>query len=311
MIANLQYTGEIQESFHSFVRVISTAIDERTPFNARHTRSMVRYAMKLMKYCNEVYKKEKQGMYFSGNRKEQFLMSIWLHDIGKMVIPNHIMNKDTRLGKEREKDIEFRFEKMKLLNKISTLMEKQTVQQGEERKKELEKALHFIYKVNQDIAITEEERIYLLSLGKKVYEEDNGRQIPWLTREEVECLLIEKGTLTAPERLIMEGHAVFTEKLLGQIHFTREYCYVYQWAKAHHEYLDGSGYPLGLKGNEITKETRLITILDIFDALIAADRPYKEAMPIENALRILVEMAQQGKLDINLVKLFENSECWK
>lgn len=110
----------------------------------------------------------------------------------------------------------------------------------------------------------------------------------------------------------MENHVVVTDKLLSQIKFPIELSHVRQWAAAHHELLNGSGYPGHLTAEAIPTEVRIITILDIFDALVADDRPYKPGMPVEKALSILKEMAdREGKLDPGLTDDFLASRCWE
>ena len=111
---------------------------------------------------------------------------------------------------------------------------------------------------------------------------------------------------------MMQSHAVLTDKLLSQIQFSKELSHVREWASAHHEYLSGDGYPKHLSGNEIPIQVRILTILDIFDALTADDRPYKPGMPIEKALSVLKDMAEkEGKLDKELTGLFIKSHCWE
>ena len=124
-------------------------------------------------------------------------------------------------------------------------------------------------------------------------------------------LSIRKGTLSSEERRIMEDHVVVTDKLLSRISFSDELSHVRSWAAAHHELLDGSGYPAHLSGDAIPQEVRIITILDIFDALVAEDRPYKPGMPVERALAILRDMAErEGRLDPALTARFIESRCW-
>ena len=96
-----------------------------------------------------------------------------------------------------------------------------------------------------------------------------------------------------------------------QMGFSGEYEGVSLWAGGHHEYLDGSGYPAGLKGEEIPWETRLLTILDIYDSLTADDRPYKPAMPSQKAFQILEDMSAEGKLDGEILKSFYESRAWE
>lgn len=109
----------------------------------------------------------------------------------------------------------------------------------------------------------------------------------------------------------MEDHVAVTGKLLDQIEFSEDLSHVAQWASSHHELLNGSGYPNHLTGDSIPPEVRIITILDIFDALVADDRPYKPGMPVDRALDILTSMAEkEGKLDPALTRLFIESRCW-
>jgi HD-GYP domain-containing protein (c-di-GMP phosphodiesterase class II) len=108
----------------------------------------------------------------------------------------------------------------------------------------------------------------------------------------------------------MESHAAITAKLLGQMAFSKHYKHVPEWAAAHHELLDGTGYPNGLANDAIPPEVRLLTILDVFDALTAADRPYKPALPTERALAVLDAMAEDGRLDASLLSLFKACEPW-
>ena len=111
---------------------------------------------------------------------------------------------------------------------------------------------------------------------------------------------------------MMQSHAVMTDRLLSQIRFSPELSHVRKWAASHHEFLNGSGYPNHLSGEDIPAEVRILTILDIFDALTADDRPYKPGMSAERALSILQSMAEQeGKLDPALVHAFSQSRCWE
>ena len=124
-------------------------------------------------------------------------------------------------------------------------------------------------------------------------------------------LSIRKGTLSRQELEKMRRHVVMTDKMLSQIRFSQELAHVPEWAAAHHEKLNGKGYPRGMKGDEIPFEVRIITILDIFDALVASDRPYKKAKTVEQAIRILRFGVKDGELDPELTEQFIESRCWE
>ena len=125
------------------------------------------------------------------------------------------------------------------------------------------------------------------------------------------CLSIPKGTLTNEERKIMESHVTVAKRMLEKIRFNSRYKDVPAWALSHHELLDGTGYPQGLKAGEITLEARILAVLDVYDALTASDRPYKKAMPPNAAFNILEKMAEEGKLDNLLVAAFKESRIWE
>ncbi len=158
-----------------------------------------------------------------------------------------------------------------------------------------------------------DEKLAALSrLGEEKWLDEEGTAHPWIEEEELAMLSIRRGTLSEQERQIMEEHVQVTDKLLSQIQFSNDLSHVREWAAGHHELLNGSGYPRHLSGEEIPMESRIITILDIFDALVADDRPYKPGMPVEKALSILEAMAEkEGKLDSRLTRLFIESRCWE
>jgi len=120
----------------------------------------------------------------------------------------------------------------------------------------------------------------------------------------LENLSIRKGSITEAERKKMKEHAYMTLKMLSQIPFTKKFRNIPHFAGAHHECLDGTGYPLGLRGDEIPFEGKLMAVTDIAEALTSADRPYKRAMPLDEVYRVLRSLAEKGKLDRDLVELF-------
>jgi 3',5'-cyclic-nucleotide phosphodiesterase len=132
-----------------------------------------------------------------------------------------------------------------------------------------------------------------------------------LSDEEFAALSIGKGCLTPDERRQIEAHVADSYSFLILIPWTRELAGVPAIAHGHHEKLDGSGYPMGLKGDEISLQTRILTISDIFDALTARDRPYKEAVPVERALDLMAEECRAGHLDARLLKVFVDSRGWE
>ena len=132
-----------------------------------------------------------------------------------------------------------------------------------------------------------------------------------LTGPELACLAIPQGSLTPEERLEIESHVTQTFRFLTKIPWTPDLARVPEWAYAHHEKLDGSGYPRGLTSEGIPIPVRMLTICDIFDALAARDRPYKRSVPNDAALEILSAAAQRGAIDRDLLTIFVGAEVWK
>lgn len=307
-IQNVWYTEEIKELFQSFVRVMSSAIDERTPYNASHARHMAECGDRFVEYLKGC---EGQKI-FTQEEKEEFLMSILLHDIGKLVTPLEVMNKEKRLFPEQHAAICHRMEVIRLLAKIDHLAGRITEGEEKERVDCVSAAWELVEEANSAGFVGDELLGRLRELSGRTYRGEDGTAKPWLEPEEYAMLSIRKGTLSGEERRIMEDHVCVTDRLLSQIQFSGNLSHVREWAAAHHEFLNGTGYPSHKRAEEIPCEVRMITILDIFDSLVADDRPYKRAMPVERALGILRSMAEQeGKLDPELTELFIESRCWE
>lgn len=309
-IQNVRYIREIQELFRSFVRVMSSAIDERSPYNGSHTRHMAAYGEKFLTYLNHRAEAEGKRPPFPPPRREELIMSVWLHDIGKLVIPLEIMDKPARLLPEQYSAFVHRMEVICLLGEIDALSGGD-IQPGE-LARETSQAKALVDSVNAAGFVTDEKLAVLEELSRRTYRDRDGQERPWLAPDEFAMLSIRRGTLSDEERSAIQSHVVMTDKLLSQIRFSPELSHVRSWAAGHHEFLNGSGYPKGLSGEDVPMEVRIITILDIFDALTADDRPYKPGMPVERALSVLDAMAnKEEKLDSELVRLFMESRCWE
>ena len=311
-IQNVRYVDEIKDLFRSFVRVMSSAVEERTPYNSSHTKSMVAYGTRFLDYLNRRAEQAGEPVPFPPDRHEELLMSVWLHDIGKLVTPLEVMNKAARLLPEQYKDFLHRMEIVRLGAEIDCLSGRIDAGERDEVIERIGQAIQLVDSVNTAGFVTDERLEELKALARLTYTGEDGKTKNWLTPDEHAMLTIRKGTLSGAEREIMEEHVTITGKLLSKIRFSGELSHVPQWAAAHHELLDGSGYPNHLSGDAIPLEVRIITILDIFDALVANDRPYKKGMPVDRALSILQSMAEQeGKLDPELTRLFCQSKCWE
>jgi response regulator RpfG family c-di-GMP phosphodiesterase len=170
---------------------------------------------------------------------------------------------------------------------------------------ELQTLLDTVESANEPRVVAADAGELLEKIIGKTYT-DLGQERPLLETPEYDYLRIPRGSLSNDERQKMEQHVTQSFYFLREIPWSKTpWRNVPDLAYGHHEHLDGTGYPRGLKGAEIAPQVRMLTIADVFDALTANDRPYKAAMPIERALDILVkEFAQRGKVDGELLDLF-------
>lgn len=294
----------MRELLYSTVSAFTKAIDERTPYNATHTKQVAEHVKKMLEFIRRKWEKEDTGICFTPEEEEQAIMAAHLHDVGKLVVSLDVMNKATRMGRDGLIKIHERYLLLKAYLDIDHLEGRLKDSEWRLQKAELTELEERIRKADKPSVLPKKEISYFTEMGKRVYSREDGTVIPWLTAKEIKNLQITKGTLNEEERKTMEYHAVATEKILKEIRFGKPYDRVLEIARAHHEFLDGSGYPRGLRGEQIPKETRLLTIADIYDSLVARDRPYKRPMSVEKAAQTLSRMAQEGKLDQELVALF-------
>lgn len=305
-LTNMNYAAQVQTLLDSFVRVMSTAIDARTPYNANHTRNMVRYGQRFLDWLDNAG----SDWNLTPLEKREFIMSVWLHDVGKLAIPVEIMDKNTRLGARLERVLE-RLRIIALLDRLALLEGRIPREEYNERRWALENGRALILRINGPGVLSDVDAAHVLDLARRRYVDELGKTEPWLEPDELESLTIRRGTLTEEERGIMEAHVTMTETMLGEMRFVGAYAHIPTWASLHHEFLNGQGYPRGLTAKDIPRETRLLTILDVFDALTARDRPYRQPTPAENALAILKSMADLGQLDSHILSLFIKSRAWE
>ena len=303
-LTNRNYANEVTALLDSFVRVMSTAIDARSPYNANHTRNMARYGQKFVAWLNETGAES-----FAEDRERQLLMSVWLHDIGKLVVPLEIMDKESRLG-DKIHAITNRFLVFDLQNQIQRLEGAIDDDTFARRAQEIAQARTLVQDANVAGYLSDEMLEAVTALGARSAQGPFGEE-NFLTQDELDCLFVRKGTLTDDERHVIESHVTMTRRMLSEMRFPDPFRPVPGWASAHHEFLNGKGYPDGIKAEEIPLEVRILTILDVYDALTARDRPYKPAIPADRAFGILHDMAGDGQIDKRLLQLFQDSEAWK
>lgn len=307
-LANLTHVSDLQMSLKSFAATMTQAIDERSHYNSSHTQNVAQYCEYFARHLGETFSIGHK-FHFDNYHVEAITLAALLHDIGKIITPLEIMDKANRLG-DRLEGVRYKFGYKKLQLELDFANGNITKTELTDALTNLENIRRWVEDINAADFLTEDQFIQAAALEQLTYITIEGTEAPLLDAYEKEALSIRRGTLTMAERKTIEAHVDVTTRLLGRIPFRSYYANIPTWATCHHEFLDGSGYPLGLKGDAIPLESCIITIMDIFDALIDTNRPYKKGVPIEEALDTLREMAAEGKLHRELVGLFIHSQIW-
>jgi len=326
-LTNAQLIDNLNNLFYAFIRSIATAIDEKSPYTGGHINRVVQLSMMLAEKINADEIGPFKDFHFTEEELEELRLSAWMHDVGKVTTPENIVNKASKLETifDRVNLIETRFAliaservnahldaKLKLLKKKQVDLSKLGLadQSLSEDLKVLFQELKFIKDCNSaSQPMTEERLTRLRGIGKKEYTFQNVK-LPYLTEDEIKNLSIRFGNLTDEERMIVENHANMTLRILKQLSFPLYLERVPEFAGGHHEKLDGSGYPLGLTEKELPLQTRILAIVDIFEALTARDRPYRKPMKLSEATKIIRFMKENHKIDPDLFDLLIGSDAY-
>lgn len=327
-LENAQLIQDLKRLFDSFIQGIATAIDEKSPYTGGHIRRVTELTMMIARKINEAKDGKFAKVSFSEEELEELRIATWLHDVGKITTPEYIADKATKLETifdrisllqtrfdliMQETENEYLKEKLKLLEKGN--LDKAALQRLEERYNEEIKSLQaeksFVEKCNTPGETMSDEKAQLLDIIAKKTFLANGNKSRYISDEELTNLQIRKGTLTAEERKIIENHVTMSIKILENLPFPKKLSHVPEYAGGHHEMMDGSGYPHGIKGDQLPLQARIMAIADIFESLTAKDRPYKKPMKLSETLKILSALRQNKKIDPDVYDLFISSNLYK
>jgi len=325
-LTNTQLIQDLTDLFYAFIKSIATAIDEKSPYTGGHINRVVDLVMLLADKINSTGEGPFKDKHFSGDELEALRLAAWMHDVGKIITPEFVVDKSTKLQTifDRIALIETRF--FAIAQSIENHYLRQQLEWMQKRCPDDERLEALDAEMTRAVAHlqTDLDRIRTLNRPGEFMDDDavraiqaiagktyqrGGRAEPYLTADEVENLCIRKGTLTDRERAIIENHASMTMKMLDELPFPAKYQRVPEIAAGHHEKLDGSGYPLHLEASDLPLETRILVIADIFEALTARDRPYKTPMKLSQAIKILGLMVKDGHIDADIVDILVNSGC--
>jgi HD-GYP domain-containing protein (c-di-GMP phosphodiesterase class II) len=325
---NADLIRRIRRLFDEFILAAVAAVEQRDPPSSKHSRRVAELTVALAEKVDAVSSGPYADFRLSPDQRQELRYAALLHDFGKVAVQENVLGKRKKLHATRLLAIRQRF--AYILRSIESDYLKarlDAVSSGRatrgylasleadhlRRRMEAEQLRDAVLKANEPSVVGDENFHALVNLPARAFlshEEEEGfpveewAQPPYLSEAEVEALSVSRGTLTDAELEEMRSHVEHTFRFLQKIPWTGEYRRIPEIARAHHEKLDGSGYPLGLQATEIPPQSKMMTIADIYDALVAQDRPYKKAVSPERALDILWGDVRNGWLDGELLKVF-------
>ncbi len=317
-LENVDLYADIQRLFEGFVRASITAIESRDPSTGGHSERVAKISVALARATTEC----EVGIYRSVRFKEEEIRELeyaaLLHDFGKIGVREEVLVKAKKLYGWQLDGIKERIKVCKAAAKI-TYLEKRLLGSGNEsaekeytqKLQEIDIYWQIILAANEPAVLKKENMEALERIRNEQLLLPDGQKIALLAEEEYKALAVTRGSLTENERLEIESHVRHTYQFLKMIPWTKDFKHLPEIAYGHHEKLDGSGYPRGLTSHEIPLQSKIMTIADIFDALTAADRWYKEAVPTEKAVQILAQEVAEGKLDPVLYELFVEKKIFE
>jgi HD-GYP domain-containing protein (c-di-GMP phosphodiesterase class II) len=326
-VENALLYEEIQRLFEGFIKASAYAIESRDPTTYGHSERVATLTCALAEHVDRVAAGPYGDVRFSHAELRELRFASLLHDFGKVGVREHVLVKANKLYDADLEAVRARFQYLRqgaeaeaLRRKVALL----TALRPEEARAELEAVdawlrcesarlddeWAFVQEVNRPTIMPQGGFERIMAIAARSYMDLNGELQAVITAREAENLSIGRGSLNAEERLEIESHVTHSFRFLQQIPWTRDLRRIPAIAYAHHEKLNGAGYPNRLTAETIPLEAKMMTVADIYDALTASDRPYKKALPPEKALDIL-QMEVRGKaLDPELVRIFIESKTY-
>lgn len=318
-LTNKRLLSELKALFEAFIQLIAGAIDDKSPYTGGHCRRVPVLTMLLAQAAHATDSGPLKDFKLAEHDIYELEIAAWLHDCGKITMPEYVVDKATKLEAifDRIHLVKTRYEILRRDARIACL-ERELVGDVAQARQDyaatcqvLDEELAFLERTNiggEFMPPAHQERVK--SIGQRAWQDRSGATQPLLTENEIYNLCIARGTLTAEERAVINNHIVATIKMLEALPFPKHLRNVPEYAGGHHERMDGTGYPRGLKREQMSVQARIMAIADIFEALTAADRPYKTAMPLSQSLAILGKMKMGQHIDPDLFDIFIHSKVY-
>jgi len=317
----------IRDLFEGFVKASVTAIEARDPTTSGHSFRVAELTVSLAEVVDRCATGPYASVRFNPDEMMELRYASLLHDFGKVGVREHVLVKANKLYPADLERIRHRVELLK--RELALRAARTKLDAAVARKRnyaqlaarldaelaaavaDLDRQLERIVIANEPNMQPRDLDVEITSLGSRTWEDADGPPRAVLTPEEMRTLAIPRGSLTEEERRDIQDHVVHTFDFLRRIPWTKELRHVPEIAGAHHERLDGSGYPNRARGDQIPVQSRMMAICDIYDALTATDRPYRKAVRSDEALAILDSERRAGALDSTLLDLFISARVFE
>jgi HD-GYP domain-containing protein (c-di-GMP phosphodiesterase class II) len=326
-LTNRMLINQLEQLFESFINLINSAIDEKSPYTGGHCQRVPVLTMLLAEAVSETKDGPLRDFHMSEKDRYELKIAGLLHDCGKVTTPVHIVDKATKLESifDRIQLIDTRFEVIKrdaeldsLRKKTALLEQGRRLEVAEEEKRlrdrlrQLDDDRKFLHACNiGGERMRDEDVDRVRRIGQYRWRDFAGHEAQFLSEDEVKNLTIRSGTLTEEERKVINHHIVATIRMLEALPWPKHLTKVPEYAGGHHERMDGKGYPKGLTRDQMSVQARCMGIADIFEALTAKDRPYKKGKTLSESLEILGRMKLNNHVDPDLFDIFVRRKVYR
>jgi len=311
---------DVHRLFEGFVQASVKTIEQRDPSTSGHSFRVAETTVALLEALPRSGLDRFGELTLTPQHLREVRYAALLHDFGKIGVRENVLLKANKLTDERLELIHYRVELQKerlrrraVERQLEMLHHPRDGYEVDRRRlqRDLEAELslldqyyEFICLANRPTPLDDGDFAHLRELRDYAFLELDGTRDGLITDTDLTALSVRRGSLTPEERREIESHVTHTRDFLAVLPWPPELVRVPEIAGAHHEKLDGSGYPDGLVGEQIPLASRVMTVCDIFDALTAMDRPYKSSMSLDTALDVLGDEARRGLVDGDILEVF-------